>query len=74
MFEKILSLKRRSLCVGKQNHPGDDGAVVAEDVRAVATEAALAASLDASPAVLVTLWARDQRLHPEQRGPRRRAG
>jgi hypothetical protein len=48
----------------------DDGAVSAEDMRAVATEGALAAAADASPAVLVSLWAHDQRLHREGR-PRR---
>jgi hypothetical protein len=42
----------------------DDGTVPMEDVRAVATETALATAVDASPAVLVSLWAHDQRLHP----------
>lgn len=42
----------------------DNGAVPVEDVRAVATEAALATAVDASPAVLVSLWAHDERLHP----------
>jgi hypothetical protein len=42
----------------------DDGTVPVEDVRAVATETALATAVDASPAVLVSLWAHDQRLHP----------
>jgi hypothetical protein len=42
----------------------DDGTVPVEDVRALATETALATALDASPAVLPSLWAQDQRLHP----------
>lgn len=42
----------------------DDGTVPVEDVRAVATETALATAIDASPAVLVSLWAHDERLHP----------
>jgi hypothetical protein len=46
----------------------DDGTVPVEDVRAVATETALATAVDASPAVLVSLWAHDERLH---RGGRR---
>ncbi len=51
----------------------DDGTVPVEDVRAVATEGALATAVDASPAVLVSLWAHDQRLHPGQdRSPPRR--
>jgi hypothetical protein len=49
----------------------DDGTVPVEDVRAVATEAALATAVDASPAVLVSLWAHDERLH---RGDRPRRG
>jgi hypothetical protein len=49
----------------------DDGAVTVADVRAVATEAALAAAVDASPAVLPSLWAHDGRLH--RGSPRRRA-
>jgi hypothetical protein len=44
----------------------DDGTVPVEDVRAVATEGALATAVDASPAVLVSLWAHDRRLHPGQ--------
>lgn len=51
----------------------DDGTVPVEDVRAVATEGALATAVDASPAVLVSLWAHDQRLHPgHDRTPPRR--
>jgi hypothetical protein len=55
------------------NAEPDDGTVPVEDVRAVATEAALATALDGSPAVLVSLWAHDQRLHPgHDRTPPRR--
>jgi hypothetical protein len=51
----------------------DDGTVPVEDVRAVATEGALATAVDGSPAVLVSLWAHDRRLHPGQdRTPPRR--
>jgi hypothetical protein len=49
----------------------DDGTVPVEDVRAVATETALATAVDASPAVLVSLWAHDERLH---RGTHHRRG
>ena len=52
----------------------DDGTVPVEDVRAVATEGALATAVDASPGVLVSLWAHDQRLHPGQGRPLPRRG
>ena len=52
----------------------DDGTVPVEDVRAVATEGALATAVDASPAVLVSLWAHDRRLHPGQDRPLPRRG
>ncbi|HEX6001748.1 MAG TPA: hypothetical protein VFZ16_20485 [Hyphomicrobiaceae bacterium] len=42
----------------------NDGTVPVEDMRDVATETALASAVDASPAVLVSLWAQDGRLHP----------
>jgi hypothetical protein len=50
----------------------DDGTVPVADVRAVATEAALTAGVDVSPAGLVSLWAHDERLHPGHRSPPRR--
>jgi hypothetical protein len=51
----------------------DDGTVPVEDVRAVATEGALATAVDGSPAVVVSLWAQDRRLHPDKdRCPPRR--
>jgi hypothetical protein len=78
MFEKIvMSFSRRSprltLRIANAELPACDGAVPAEAVRAVATEAALVASVDASPGALVSLWAQDRDLHPERCGPRRRA-
>jgi hypothetical protein len=55
------------------NAEPDDGTVPFEDVRAVATEGALATAVDGSPAVFVSLWAHDQRLHPgHDRTPPRR--
>jgi hypothetical protein len=67
---------RRKAAAGcpKASEP-DDGTVPVEDVRAVATEAALVTAVDASPAVLVSLWAHDQRLHPghDRALPRRSA-
>jgi hypothetical protein len=55
------------------NAEPDDGTVPVEDVRAVATEGALATAVDGSPAVFVSLWAHDQRLHPgHDRTPPRR--
>jgi hypothetical protein len=70
MSRKILSLAGLYLLPCSQSG-NDDGTVPVEDVRAVNTEAALATSLDASPAVLVSLWAQDERLH---RGDRPRRG
>ena len=72
MIEKILSFARHPARAAY--HASGDDAVTVEDVRAVATEAALASAVDASPAVLVTLWAHDQRLHPEHRAAVRRTG
>jgi hypothetical protein len=72
MSRKILSLAGHYLPLCS-NSNSDDGTVPVEDVRAVATEAALATAADASPAVLVSLWAHDQRLHPRKdRCPPRR--
>jgi hypothetical protein len=63
----------RAAAVGGGASEPDDGTVPVEDVRAVATEGALATAVDASPAVLVSLWAHDQRLHPgHDRCPPRR--
>ena len=50
----------------------NDGTVSVEDVRAVATEGALATAADASPAALVSLWAHDERLHRDARTRRGR--
>ena len=74
MFEMVMNLTRRSIRPIGENRAHHDEATGMADVRALATEAALAMSVDASPAVLIALWAHDERLHPEERGPRRRAG
>ena len=70
MSRKILSLAGHYLR-SPDPRDSDDGTVPVEDVRAVAIEAALATAVDASPAVLPSLWARDERLH---RGDRPRRG
>jgi hypothetical protein len=57
----------KTAAVCREASQPDDGTVPVEDVRAVATEAAV----DASPAVLVSLWAHDRRLHPARSHPRR---
>jgi hypothetical protein len=62
MSRKILSLAGLYL-VPRGRAGTDDGTVPVEDVRDVATEGALATAVDASPAVLVSLWAHDDRLH-----------
>jgi hypothetical protein len=81
MSRKILSLaglyllpRSRGVRARCPEAGPDDGTVRVEDVRAVATEGALATAVDASPAVVVSLWAHDQRLHPSGRrsGPPRR--
>jgi hypothetical protein len=64
----------KSTAVRRDASQPDDGTVPVEDVRAVATEAALAAAVDASPAVLVSLWAHDRRLHRSDRSHPRRGG
>jgi hypothetical protein len=70
MLRKILS---QAGCYLPPCGESNDGTVPVEDVRAVATEAALATAVDGSPAVLVSLWAHDRRLHPgEDRCPPRR--
>jgi len=70
-FSSETPSKAAALCP-KASEP-DDGTVSVEDVRAVATEGALATAVDGSPAVFVSLWALDQRLHPGQdRTPPRR--
>jgi hypothetical protein len=66
MSREILSLAGYYLMPRRKEAREDDsndGAVPVEDVRAIATEAALATSVDSSPAVLVSLWAQDERLH-----------
>jgi hypothetical protein len=75
MSRKILSLAGfhllpRSPKRRRSTREPDDGTVPVEDVRAIATEGALATAVDASPAVLVSLWAHDERLHPSSRHSR----
>jgi hypothetical protein len=74
MLEKILSSARRTVRATEASPAGGEGALHMEEVRAVATEAALATAVEASPAILVALWAQGQRLHPELRCPHRRTG
>ncbi len=60
MFRKMLRSGRRSLTAGNENEP--DAHAMAEElpkasnVRALATGAALAVSVDSSPAVLVSIY------------------
>ena len=63
MSRKILSLAGLYLLPARGKANNDDGTVPVEDVRDVATEGALATAVDSSPAVLVSLWAHDDRLH-----------
>jgi hypothetical protein len=60
--DPLVSNSNVALLCPKASVP-DDGTVPVEDVRAVATETALATAVDVSPAVLVSLWAHDERLH-----------
>jgi hypothetical protein len=71
MSRKILSLAGLYILGRGRVANDDDGSVPVEDVRAVATEGALVTAVDASPAVLPSLWAHDERLH---RGDRPRRG
>lgn len=58
MLLKILRSWSRGLVAGNENipHPLPADAVSSENVRALATGAALAVSVDASPAVLVSIY------------------
>lgn len=59
MFSKILSFGRYPSAVNENGSgacAGQSGTVLAEDVRALATGAALAVALDTSPAVLVSMY------------------
>ena len=58
MLRKMLSWGSRpiDLTACNENAPASDRLPQADDVRALATGAALAASVDASPAVLVNLY------------------
>lgn len=57
MLRKMLRLSGRSMVPSNENtHDAGAEAPHAENVRALATGAALAASVDASPAVLVSIY------------------
>ena len=60
MFRKMLSLGGRELAPCNENGPSDHQQSAelpqAANVRALATGAALAVSIDTSPAVLVTIY------------------
>ena len=69
MFSKILSFGR-SLSLGNENGAAcasQSGMVSAENVRALATGAALAVALDTSPAVLVSMYEYAHRVGDHQR-------
>jgi hypothetical protein len=73
MFGKILSFARSAAHNENSHHPcgAPNDTVSAENVRALATGAALAVSLDASPAVLVSIYEYAQRVRDYE--PRRMA-
>jgi len=61
MFGKVLRFGRHRLVAGNENEPHSaagqpEAGVSVSNVRALATGAALAASLDNSPAVLVSIY------------------
>jgi hypothetical protein len=63
MFRRILRRSVPGLMAGTENRPEHRRRQHAQlvDVRALATEAALAVSLDASPAVVVSMYEHAQR-------------
>ena len=73
MLDRILSLARSAARDANSPvlRPGRGDTVSAENVRALATGAALAVALDASPAVLVSIYAYAHRLR--EPAPRRLA-
>ncbi len=59
MFKNMLKGSARGLCAHNENAPADQGhetEVSQSNVRALATGAALAVSVDTSPAVLVSIY------------------
>ena len=56
MLRKMLRLSGRSMVAGNENTHDAETEAHPENVRALATGAALAASVDASPAVLVSIY------------------
>ncbi|HWB45836.1 MAG TPA: hypothetical protein VG900_10380 [Hyphomicrobiaceae bacterium] len=77
MLRQILSYRARRLKAGNENLPACERgeAVPASNIRALATEAALATAVDTSAAVLVPLFASDHYHQPRvrRRSPMRRA-
>jgi hypothetical protein len=73
MLRRLVTRARLALEAANENVPArrPEGTVAVSDVRAVATGAALAAAVDVSPAVLVTLWPYAQRLYASPRSRRR---
>ena len=71
MFSKILSFGRYPSAENENGAAGacagQSGTVSAENVRALATGAALAVALDTSPAVLVSMYDHAHRLGDHQR-------
>jgi hypothetical protein len=66
MIEKIWSWRVRGLPGDSPNvsHSKVEGTIAASQLREIAAEAGLVASVDSSLAGLVNLWANDARLHP----------
>jgi hypothetical protein len=67
MIDKIFSWRARN--VGGWNDADRsagqaDGTIAASQLRAIAAEAGLVASVDGSLGGLVNLWTHDERLHP----------
>jgi hypothetical protein len=56
MLKNILRGGRARLCAHNENTPAEQPSVDHSNVRAFATGAALAVSLDTSPAVLVSIY------------------
>jgi hypothetical protein len=60
MFHKVLHRRTPKLVAGNENTPDSptpsEGSVTGANVRALATGAALAVAVDASPAVLVSIY------------------
>ncbi len=66
MMGRLSLLRARRPAGGGENGPGRhaEDSIDASQLRAVAAEARLVASVDGTLGVLVDLWAGDERLHP----------